>query len=133
MNKMVTVNWLLSTLKHKMPLALRLKIVLFCLFQRNDSARRNLLAQELFKRRLVTTPRKSINWFPTIDSDNCTNCGVCFTFCPKKVFSKLQDKKIAVVAPYECVLLCSGCIPKCPQRAISFPKIRDFRKYVEYR
>jgi NAD-dependent dihydropyrimidine dehydrogenase PreA subunit len=45
---------------------------------------------------------------------------------------KSDSGKVQVTAPYECVVLCSGCVKKCPQGAISFPRREDFEKYVIY-
>ncbi|MBN2041889.1 MAG: ferredoxin family protein [Spirochaetes bacterium] len=85
-------------------------------------------------RRRLTKERNEIDWFPTVDSALCTGCGICADFCPKSVFEKeaVERKKLTVVRPYECVMLCRGCMPKCPVGAISFPDPEDFKKYIYY-
>ena len=78
-------------------------------------------------------PREEIEWYPTVDSEKCQGCMVCYEFCPKGCFSLSQDgKRVLVTMPYQCVVLCSGCVKKCPHGAISFPKREDFVKYVIY-
>lgn len=85
------------------------------------------------RKRSFTVQRDQIEWYPTVDSEKCNGCGICYEFCPKDCFSMTSDKsKVQVTAPYECVVLCSGCVKKCPQEAISFPKREDFEKYVIY-
>ena len=85
------------------------------------------------RKRTLLVDRDKIEWYPTIDSEQCTGCKVCFTFCPKKLYSLDEaGGKPVVVQPYECVVLCSGCVPKCPVGAISFPKREDFEHFVQY-
>ena len=68
-------------------------------------------------------PRDEIQWFPTIDRSKCTGCGACVTFCHKEVYA--QDGETKVVAPYNCVVGCTGCKGQCPEQAISFPTLRN--------
>jgi len=68
-------------------------------------------------------PREEIRWFPTIDCDKCTQCGVCVEFCHQKVYS-LVDGVPAVSNPYGCIVGCTGCQSKCDSKAISFPSLR---------
>ena len=83
------------------------------------------------RKRHLLKPRADIEWFPTIDAKSCTGCQLCVDFCFKRVFA-LTEGKASVAQPYECVVLCSGCIPKCPQQAISFPNREDFEQFVAY-
>lgn len=84
-------------------------------------------------KRTLLADRDKIEWYPTVDAAHCVGCRVCFEFCPKKVFSVDEKSgKIIVTQPYECVVLCSGCVPKCPAQAITFPKREDFEHYVRY-
>lgn len=69
-------------------------------------------------------PREEIRWFPTIDRDKCTKCGVCVEFCHRKVFSWVDDAPV-VSNPYGCIVGCTGCEGKCESRAISFPTLRE--------
>ena len=85
------------------------------------------------RKRILLVERDKIEWYPTIASNQCVSCKVCFEFCPKKVFALDEKTGKAVVAhPYECVVLCSGCVPKCPNQAISFPRREDFEHFVRY-
>ncbi len=85
------------------------------------------------RKRAFTVSREQIEWYPTIDPEKCSGCGICFEFCPKGCFSMVSDEnKVQVSAPYECVVLCNKCMSKCPQGAISFPNKEDFEKYVIY-
>lgn len=68
-------------------------------------------------------PREEIQWFPTIDRDKCTRCGVCVEFCHQKVYSWVDDAP-AVSHPYKCIVGCTGCEGKCESKAISFPGLR---------
>lgn len=85
------------------------------------------------RRRTLLAEREKIDWYPSITSELCSGCRVCFEFCPKKVFT-LDEKtgKALVTQPYACVVLCSGCAPKCPSQAISFPRREDFECFVRY-
>lgn len=84
------------------------------------------------RKRHFTRPREEIEWYPTIDSNLCTNCKICYNFCFKKVFD-INEKGIVFVAnPYDCVVLCKGCEKRCPKGAISFPKREDFVEFVVY-
>lgn len=85
------------------------------------------------RKRILLAERGQIDWFPTIDESLCVGCQICFQFCPKKVFTWDEVAvKARVTQPYECVVLCSGCVPKCPAGAIRFPKREDFEHYVRY-
>jgi NAD-dependent dihydropyrimidine dehydrogenase PreA subunit len=89
--------------------------------------------QRKYRKRRFTIPRDQIEWYPTVDPEKCNGCCVCYEFCPKDCFSMTSNgKKVQVTAPYECVVLCSGCVKKCRQGAISFPKREDFEQYVIY-
>ena len=85
------------------------------------------------RQRILLADRDKIDWYPAIDEEQCIGCGVCFNFCPKGVFTLEEAAgKTVVTRPFECVVLCSGCRPKCPQRAISFPRREDFEHFVRY-
>ena len=129
---MVTDEYLEGILRHVMPLMLRVRIRLHLVLTRNSKAIRGNLAGELHRRRHVTTPREQIGWFPIVDASRCDGCRKCYEFCPKGVFDIINNRAEAA-NPFECVLLCSGCVSKCPRDAISFPDRADFVKYVEYR
>ena len=43
----------------------------------------------------------------------------------QEVYDLIEDK-VKVVRPYQCVVLCTGCVSKCMNGAISFPKREDF-------
>ena len=58
-------------------------------------------------------PREEIPWFPLVDADRCTGCGICITFCHNKVYRE-RDGKADVVDPYSCVVGCTGCLPPVP-------------------
>ena len=48
-------------------------------------------------------PRKEIEWYPKIDYDLCTSCGVCHQFCPNHVFEN-EGEKVVVARPYDCLV-----------------------------
>jgi len=70
-------------------------------------------------------PREEIPWFPTIDEGLCTNCGVCIGFCAHGVYA-LNDVQTRVIAPFNCVVGCSGCETLCTPGAIRFPDMGEF-------
>jgi len=70
-------------------------------------------------------PREEIPWFPTIDEVLCTNCGICLEFCANGVYA-LNDMQTQVVAPFNCVVGCSGCETLCTPGAIRFPDMGEF-------
>lgn len=71
-------------------------------------------------------PKEEIPWFPTITSEKCTGCGTCVKFCVHDVYE--LSEKAWVRNPHNCVVGCTGCRPKCPEGAISFPSFAEFRK-----
>ncbi|MGC8861055.1 MAG: 4Fe-4S dicluster domain-containing protein [Thermoplasmata archaeon] len=68
-------------------------------------------------------------WFPEINYDKCSNCGMCLLACGNKVFLYSENEnKFIVGNPYNCVLGCTTCAKICPEDAISFPD--DPKKFV---
>lgn len=120
-----------GTLKHAMPLNLRMRVWMHLVFSKRNKAKSETLMAELRHRRTITKPREQIEWFPSVDASLCNGCRICHDFCPKKVF-EIKENTVTVARPYECVLLCSGCVPKCTQGAISFPPRDTFREFVVY-
>jgi NAD-dependent dihydropyrimidine dehydrogenase PreA subunit len=69
-------------------------------------------------------PREKIPWHPTVDPSKCTGCRVCLEFCRHGVYEWDEGAGRPVVArPLNCLVGCSGCEPKCPAGAISFPDL----------
>jgi len=84
------------------------------------------------KRRLLVE-REKIDWYPIVDRKQCIGCKSCYDFCFRKVYSFDEiNQKTLVANPYDCVVLCSGCQPKCPVQAIVFPERKEFEHFVEY-
>ncbi len=75
-------------------------------------------------------PREEIPWFPRVDSQRCTGCGTCISFCPHKVYREKEGKP-EVADPLNCVVGCSGCVPQCPAEAISFPSLMELRDVLK--
>ena len=71
-------------------------------------------------------PREKVEWYPTVDLQNCVKCGICMN-CGKKVF-EWTDKGPKVVRPYNCVVGCTTCANLCMGRAITFPDIEELRE-----
>jgi NAD-dependent dihydropyrimidine dehydrogenase PreA subunit len=65
-------------------------------------------------------PRQDIPWFPTVDTDACIGCTLCYVSCGRGVY-EMQDNKSVVVNPYSCMVGCGTCGTVCPTQAISFP------------
>jgi len=66
-------------------------------------------------------PRKEIPWYPTVDSNACIGCTLCFISCGRGVY-EMQDNKSSAVNPYNCMVGCSTCATVCPTHAITFPE-----------
>ena len=73
--------------------------------------------------------RREIQWFPTIESEACIGCGLCYVTCGRGVF-ELEGKNAVAARPYECMVGCSTCATVCPVEAISFPS-RDLIWKIE--
>lgn len=52
-----------------------------------------------------------------INRDWCKGCGICVTFCPKKVLELDREEKACAVRPEDCIC-CSLCELRCPDLAI---------------
>jgi len=74
-------------------------------------------------------PRKDIEWYPTIDYKLCTGCGVCADFCHEHVYEK-QGDKVVVARPYDCLVSCESCRPRCPVGAIKFPSRQELKQML---
>jgi len=67
--------------------------------------------------------RKDIIWYPKIDENKCTGCGLCVVTCSEKrnVFGYDPEKRKAVVLfPNNCMVGCNNCQIACIWNAISF-------------
>jgi len=80
------------------------------------------------KRSAKEIPREEIPWYPTIQAEKCTGCGSCVEFCIHDVYE--LSEKARVKNPFNCIVGCSGCLSKCPESAISFPSLAEFRKNI---
>ncbi|GGP19991.1 hypothetical protein GCM10007981_06060 [Thermocladium modestius] len=68
-------------------------------------------------------------WYPKIDYDKCSGCGLCILTCGNDVF-RWTNKGVPLVAnPGSCVLGCTTCAKLCPEDAISFPS--DPRRFLQ--
>ena len=61
----------------------------------------------------------SLNWYPIINYENCSECGSCFDKCTHGVYKKEENKTI-VVEPAGCIENCRGCQELCPSDAIEY-------------
>jgi NAD-dependent dihydropyrimidine dehydrogenase PreA subunit len=67
-------------------------------------------------------PRKLIPWFPIIDDELCSDCGLCVKACKHGTYAYRDDSdKVVVANPYHCEVYCESCRFQCPVGAISFP------------
>jgi NAD-dependent dihydropyrimidine dehydrogenase PreA subunit len=61
----------------------------------------------------------TLNWYPIIDYEKCTNCLSCVEFCKNGVI--VEEEKIPkVVKPENCIEFCKGCQKVCDYDAINF-------------
>ncbi len=91
------------------------------------------------KKKRLTVPREEIPWYPTIKPELCNGCGDCRVLCRPGVFelgppdpAGIHRPKLVVANPYNCVVLCTRCVPICTSGAITLPPAADFQQYVEY-
>ena len=77
-------------------------------------------------------PRREIPWFPTVDSEKCIGCQLCFVTCGREVYEigPAPDYESSVARPYNCMVGCSTCAVVCPTEAIVFPA-RDLVRRAE--
>ncbi len=65
-------------------------------------------------------PRDQIDWFPTINSSKCNDCGDCVKFCAHDVYM-IDEGTVKVKNPKNCVVFCRACIKMCPiEGAVEF-------------
>jgi NAD-dependent dihydropyrimidine dehydrogenase PreA subunit len=67
-------------------------------------------------------PREEIPWFPTVDSEACIGCQLCYVTCGRGVY-EMQEGVAVAAAPMECAVGCSTCGNICPTNALSFPTL----------
>ncbi|BBE42432.1 Ferredoxin [Conexivisphaera calida] len=73
--------------------------------------------------------RSRYEWYPVIDYDACTGCGMCLLTCGNGVFKWSLSENAPIVAdPGSCVLGCTTCGKLCPEDAITFPG--DPREFI---
>ena len=83
------------------------------------------MAKDLSKTYWHGIPREEIPWYPTVDTDTCIGCELCYVTCGREVYEiELQNnkrRKARVERPYNCMVGCSTCAVVCPTEAIHFP------------
>jgi NAD-dependent dihydropyrimidine dehydrogenase PreA subunit len=91
------------------------------------------------RRKRLLAPREEIAWFPTIKPELCNGCGDCKVLCKPGVFelgppdpTGVCRPKLVVGHPYQCLVLCTRCVPICTSGAITLPPKEEFERYVEY-
>jgi NAD-dependent dihydropyrimidine dehydrogenase PreA subunit len=76
-------------------------------------------------------PRLEIPWYPTIDHDLCTNCGLCYNACKHGTYGYNDDHVVVVANPFHCEVFCESCRFQCPVGAISFPDRKQFKATIK--
>jgi len=64
--------------------------------------------------------RHTGNWRtfrPTIDYSKCTNCMICYAYCPESAMSVGQDGRVRI--DYDNCKGCMICMTECPLRAVT--------------
>ena len=62
----------------------------------------------------------SKGWYPVINYELCTECGICVKKCKHGVYDKAKAPRPVVVHPDGCIEGCEGCGMKCPVGAIEY-------------
>lgn len=62
----------------------------------------------------------SEDWYPQINTENCTECGECVSFCTHGVYDKSSTQKPIVLQPEGCIDKCHGCGDRCSAGAITY-------------
>jgi NAD-dependent dihydropyrimidine dehydrogenase PreA subunit len=76
-------------------------------------------------------PRKEIPWYPSIDQELSSACGLCVSACKHGTYEFSKDKKVIVANPYCCEVFCESCKFQCPVEAISFPNRGEFKSVIK--
>ena len=62
----------------------------------------------------------SEKWYPVVDDEKCTGCGICIETCLYGVYDKEKAPVPAVVSPGACLAWCHSCGNRCPEGAITY-------------
>ncbi|MFQ6075802.1 MAG: 4Fe-4S binding protein [Candidatus Bathyarchaeia archaeon] len=68
---------------------------------------------------IILAPQKTGVWRalrPVMDRDLCTQCGICWTYCPDHIIRKMEDGSYEI--DYDFCKGCGVCAEECPSRAI---------------
>lgn len=74
-------------------------------------------------------PRQEVPWYPTVDTQACIGCELCYVTCGRGVYD-IRDRKAITTKPYACMVGCTTCAMVCPTDAIHFPD-REVVRRVE--
>jgi NAD-dependent dihydropyrimidine dehydrogenase PreA subunit len=73
--------------------------------------------------------REEIPWYPSVNTEKCIGCTLCYVTCGRSVY-KMENNKSVAENPYNCMVGCTTCATVCPTEAISFPS-RDLIWKIE--
>jgi len=62
----------------------------------------------------------SKTWYPMINYEKCTECGMCTAKCTHGVYDREKAPRPVVVFPEGCIEGCTGCGSICPNGAIEY-------------
>jgi MinD superfamily P-loop ATPase len=74
-------------------------------------------------------PREKIPWHPSVNYEKCVSCGECADYCKLGVY-ELEEKKVVVKNPNNCVVYCNGCDAICRSKAITHPSKKETAKLI---
>lgn len=116
LNKIKDENFVPASLECDYADALIVEYQKYC--EKQASGKHTRVAQATYQ----GIPREEVPWLPTIKEDVCDGCKICFDFCPHDVFEWDDNTNLPIVKyPFNCIVGCSACAPRCAPGAIVFP------------
>ena len=66
-----------------------------------------------------------------IDYKKCSNCGICITTCPRRLFDNEEGDKVNYQDPNLMCIRCGHCVARCPENAVLFEEMGESFEFEE--